>query len=122
MLRRTLGLGAVLALALALSGCPAGARQEGGAPQATKVALKDFTIEPDSFTINRGKATFAVANQGASVHNFTVDGVPGARSQDLAPGATQNLEVMLDKAGTYQVVCTVPGHSESGMVGTLTVK
>jgi uncharacterized cupredoxin-like copper-binding protein len=26
------------------------------------------------------------------------------------------------KAGTYAVLCTVAGHKEAGMVGTLTVK
>jgi uncharacterized cupredoxin-like copper-binding protein len=26
------------------------------------------------------------------------------------------------KPGTYQLRCTVPGHTEAGMIGTITVK
>lgn len=116
----------LLAGALGLAGCPAGG---GGAPAAPaapaapqSVTLKDFAFEPARIEVRKGKIPFAVKNAGPSDHNFTVKGVKGANTQDLKAGASQTIEVTLDKAGTYEFVCTVPGHEAAGMKGQLVVK
>lgn len=110
-----------LAGALALAGCPAGG---GGAaaPQGQTVTFTDFTFQPAEITVNKGKVPFTFKNIGPSDHNFTVTGVKGAESQTLTPGASQTREITLDKDGTYDVVCTVPGHADAGMKGKLIVK
>lgn len=118
------GVGAlVLAAALGLAGCPAGGR--GGATPAQPpqtVTMRDFAFEPKELTVNRGKVSFTFKNSGPSEHNFTVTGIKGADSQTLKPGATQTRELTFDRAGTYDVVCTVPGHADAGMKGRLTVR
>jgi uncharacterized cupredoxin-like copper-binding protein len=38
-----------------------------------------------------------------------------------APGATGTVEFTPAEAGTYEYYCTVAGHKEAGMVGTLVV-
>jgi len=37
------------------------------------------------------------------------------------PGATNNLTFTPTKPGTYEFFCTVPGHKDAGMVGTMVV-
>jgi uncharacterized cupredoxin-like copper-binding protein len=37
------------------------------------------------------------------------------------PGQTQRVRFRITDPGTYRIMCTVPGHAESGMVGTLVV-
>jgi uncharacterized cupredoxin-like copper-binding protein len=38
------------------------------------------------------------------------------------PGAQAKLTFTPSRAGTYEFFCTVVGHKEAGMAGTLTVK
>jgi uncharacterized cupredoxin-like copper-binding protein len=37
------------------------------------------------------------------------------------PGATGHMTFTPTKSGTYEFYCTVPGHKDAGMVGTMTV-
>ncbi len=45
-----------------------------------------------------------------------------AASDTIANGATDTFEVPALEAGSYPYLCTVPGHYEAGMHGTLTVQ
>ena len=45
---------------------------------------------------------------------------PTARDPDIDVGGSATLEVPALEAGTYDTLCTVPGHDQLGMVGTLT--
>jgi uncharacterized cupredoxin-like copper-binding protein len=38
------------------------------------------------------------------------------------PGATNRLSFTPTKPGTYEFMCTVAGHKEAGMAGTMVVK
>ena len=61
-------------------------------------------------------------NPAALEHNVAIeqDGKEIAVSETLTEGKTS---VSADlAAGTYTFICTVPGHAEAGMEGTLTVK
>ncbi len=37
------------------------------------------------------------------------------------PGASEHMEFIAEESGTFEIVCTIPGHAEAGMVGTLIV-
>ncbi len=41
---------------------------------------------------------------------------------ELKPGAAAEWLFVPMKPGTYKLRCTIPGHAEAGMVGTITVK
>jgi plastocyanin len=99
----------------------------GGPGQMTehKVALKEWAIEPKDLEVPAGTLKFTVTNEGEQVHNLVI--ISDAQEQlartpnfkkDEGP---QTLQVDL-AAGSYKWVCDVPGHEQSGMVGTLTVK
>jgi len=50
--------------------------------------------------------------------------VVGVPNLDVSarPGQTARLRFVLDKPGVYEVMCSIPGHAEAGMVVTLTVE
>ena len=66
--------------------------------------------------------SFAITNDGAAPHTFAV--VTSADTYEtatIAAGAQASLEVPALEAGTYEIRCTVPGHDQLGMVGTLMI-
>jgi glucose/arabinose dehydrogenase len=72
-------------------------------------------------TAKAGKDTFAFTNKSPVDHNFTIlqhGKVIGATP--TFTGGVRLLTVTL-AAGTYTFECTVPGHAQLGMKGTLTV-
>jgi glucose/arabinose dehydrogenase len=74
-----------------------------------------------TLTAKAGKDTFAFTNNSPVPHNFTIlqhGKVIGATP--TFSGGVRLLTVTL-AAGTYTFECTVPGHAQSGMEGTLTV-
>ncbi len=64
----------------------------------------------------------AFTNQAPLPHNFTISGPNGTvvGATPTFQGGTKTLSVAL-KPGTYTYFCTVPGHRQAGMQGTLTV-
>ncbi len=65
--------------------------------------------------------TIAVTNVGSLQHNFTVDELGIA--EDLPNGETVMITIPEDaEPGDYEFYCSVPGHREGGMVGTLTIE
>lgn len=64
--------------------------------------------------------TINLVNNGAAVHTFTIDELDVA-SGDLASGETSSVTFDTGEPGEYEFYCSIPGHREAGMVGTLTV-
>ncbi|MFT4744830.1 MAG: FtsP/CotA-like multicopper oxidase with cupredoxin domain [Nonlabens sp.] len=83
------------------------------------VSLVEFSIGGGSITAAAG-GSLAVSNDGSAEHNLRVQGEAYA-TQDLAPGASQNLSLAGLAAGTYELWCTIPGHTDAGMTATLTL-
>ncbi|MDP9354409.1 MAG: cupredoxin domain-containing protein [Chloroflexota bacterium] len=91
-----------------------------GAVVPVVVEMVDIAFVPVELTIPANTdVPFRFVNNGAAVHNFTIDN-PAVFSGDLAAGATSDLVVNLP-AGTYEYYCSIPGHAQAGMVGTLAV-
>lgn len=68
-----------------------------------------------------GHVTIVFANMAPEAHNMTIS--RGALVLGATPtfqGGAKTLSLTL-KPGTYQFYCTVPGHRQAGMQGTLTV-
>jgi uncharacterized cupredoxin-like copper-binding protein len=74
------------------------------------------------YTATAGDVTFVVKNPGPMQHQFGIEG-NGIQyeSGNLDPNTTTNLTIAGLKAGTYDVVCNVPGHKAGGMVAKLVV-
>lgn len=96
----------------------------GGAAGATTLALQadptgQLKFVESKLTAKAGEITIKLTNASAVPHDVAVNGASGVSDQ-VQDGGSAELTVNLP-AGTYQYYCTVPGHRQAGMVGTLTV-
>jgi P-type Cu+ transporter len=93
---------------------------DAGATHVTVVA-RDAAFEPADLTVEQGRTVvLSFRNDDPVFHDWEVEGLAnidaGAR-----PGQTQRIRFRIDEPGTYRIVCTVPGHADAGMAGTLVV-
>ncbi len=98
-------------------------QQQGGGQQTQTIEMDsgEFYFEPSEVTVQRGQPVeIILANSGSIAHNISIDefGV----DQDYNPDQTIRVNFTPDKAGEYQIYCDIPGHTASGMVGTLIVQ
>lgn len=85
-----------------------------------EVRLHDRLIEMPS-SLPAGPTVFTVANTGAMVHGFEIEGVGLERAiERIEPDATETLTVDL-APGTYTVYCPVDNHRGEGMETELRV-
>jgi uncharacterized cupredoxin-like copper-binding protein len=70
-----------------------------------------------------GQVTVEFNNPQSLTHDVAIEGPSGevVGKTELIASGSDSTTVNL-KAGTYHFFCTVPGHREAGMEGTLTVK
>lgn len=115
--RKLIVLGLLLVAVLGLAACSKGA--SGGGPEVA-VTMEEWKITPAEVKIPAGGATLVISNKGTQPHDLGVEGQKVA-SQLLQANKTEKLAINLPK-GTYNLVCTVAGHKESGMVAKLIVE
>jgi uncharacterized cupredoxin-like copper-binding protein len=91
----------------------------GGGAAPVAVSLTEFAISPEMVMVDSGGA-LEVTNDGSVVHNLAVADTD-LTTPDLAGGETAELDVSSLEAGSYEILCLIPGHADSGMRGTLDV-
>ena len=117
---------------LCLSAC-----SQNGPANKINVEMTDFAFTPSQFTIPSGEQiTLHVTHKGLVEHDFIImklgaDVGPHFNAEDQ-PNIYWQIKVQPDESqtvtftapaqpGTYQIVCGMAGHVESGMVGVLEV-
>lgn len=97
------------------AGGPGGTLQLAADPTELKFDKTELTSKP-------GKVTIDFDNPSALEHDVAIekDGEEIAKSELIAEGKT-SVSAELGP-GSYTFICTVPGHAEAGMEGTLVVK
>jgi len=130
------------ATALALLGLAAGCSGSGSAATAKVVDLtaQGMTYGTKEITVEKGKPVKLVFHNNDSVlHDFSVDSIAakvqsshmdnhdmGGKMPDLHvsvdAGKTGELVFTPNQTGKFTFYCTVAGHKEAGMVGTLIVQ
>jgi uncharacterized cupredoxin-like copper-binding protein len=121
----------ILGLAFVSASCGGG--DEGG----VSATLADFSITLDSSSAPAGEVTFDVSNDAEQTHEFVVfqtdlppDQLPTNEDgdvdeegegvtlvdeiEDIEGGSSQSLTVNLE-AGSYVLICNLPGHYQQGM-------
>lgn len=110
-----------------------GGAQAGGEAEGKSAggATIDFEAAPDGslaytedkVTAQAGEATIDFNNPQAMPHDVAIEDSAGktiAKTETVTEGSDSTTVDL--KPGTYTFYCTVPGHREAGMEGTLTVK
>jgi uncharacterized cupredoxin-like copper-binding protein len=122
----------VMILALLLTAC-------GNSGPSTKISftMTDFAFTPNEFTVPAGEEiTLHITHDGTVEHNFIImkygmdagemfdaeDEVNTYWKINVQPDETKTITfVAPEQPGMYQVICGMPGHLQSGMIGKLTV-
>jgi len=114
----------------ASGGAGAEAGKESGASEGAGSAV-EFEADPNgelAYTTTKasakaGKVTIDFNNPQGLTHDVAIEDSSGkeiAKTELIGEGETSTTANL--KPGTYTYYCTVPGHREAGMEGTLTVK
>ena len=119
--------GLVVAGSLLLASCGGGGDEEGGETGGETgegggatftINAQEFAFEPDTLTVPADEEiTVEVVNGGTVEHDLTLD----EASVKIATPATETATGTFSlPAGTYTFYCSVPGHRDAGMEGTIT--
>lgn len=91
-------------------------------PEAEEVRVEagEFFFRPSTVRIHDGRpVNLVLDNEGRMLHTLTV---PDADFELRADGGEQAIGAFdPPEPGRYEVVCTIPGHAEAGMRGTIEV-
>lgn len=81
----------------------------------------EFMFSPDAIRVNQGQeVTIVFRNEGRLSHNLTIREL-GVHTDTIQSGAQDTVHFVARQTGTYPFWCTVPGHKEAGMTGTMKV-
>ena len=115
--------------------CPASGAHATGSPSTTPgpgpseteplavvtIEAREFGFSPAAVTISASGATrIVVKDAGGIVHNLTIDELE--IQVVVPPGSSGEVTIVDPEPGTYLFYCSISGHREAGMVGTLTVE
>lgn len=103
----------------AAEGGEAGAEGGEGGVEPVFVAV-DIAYESAPEALPTGDVDVRLENEGVIEHNVVVEELGDELILEAAGGETAEATVSFD-AGDYTYYCSIPGHREAGMEGTLTV-
>lgn len=115
-----------------------GACSDDDATSSTEIEAEatEYQFDPDSWEVRAGEEfTVDFTNGGEIEHEWAVlkEGDDIGSEDDFAEdkvlfeveatpaGESVSESFTVDEAGSYQVICALPGHFDAGMEGTLTV-
>lgn len=131
MMKGQKGMGGMPGMAMiAVTPPPVSAQQtqqlaEGTDTSTTKKTFNitggNFYFVPNKITVNKGdQVTFVMTNAGG-VHNINLDAF-GVKSTTIKTAEATSVTFTASKIGSFVYYCSIPGHRQKGMWGTLTVQ
>ena len=81
----------------------------------------DLSWEPTELTASAGEVTVTLDNPSPVAHDIEIEGNGVEEKSELVTDGTATVTADLEP-GEYTYYCTVPGHEDAGMTGTLTVE
>jgi len=85
------------------------------------VTAKNFSFTPSTIAVKQGDKIKITFNVTEGMHDFKIDEFGAATKQSKAP-ATETIEFVANKIGTFEYYCSVGQHRAMGMVGKLIVE
>jgi uncharacterized cupredoxin-like copper-binding protein len=83
-----------------------------------RVTGKEYKFTLSTKTVKHGSVTFKFKNAGKLTHDFKID---GKKTKLIVKGKSAAPLTVSLKKGSYKYLCTIPGHADKGMKGTLRV-
>jgi plastocyanin len=105
----------------------AGERQGGGEGGGRVLALSadpggDLSFDTETLEARAGNVTLEMQNPSSVPHNVSIEGRGvDEEGRTVGEGGTSTVTAEL-QPGEYDFYCSVAGHRQGGMVGTLTVR
>lgn len=93
---------------------------KGPAVKTLKVDAGNLWFKPKELEAPAGIIRIDLDNTESGAHTLAIKGVPGFELSVSGEGDTDGAKVKLSPK-EYEFYCTIPGHAEAGMKGTLTV-
>ena len=103
-----------------------GGGTSGGSGETVKVTADptgQLAWTEDKLDAKAGSATIELVNNSPTTHNLELEDSSGedvGKADEVSQGTSEFSADL--KPGTYTYYCSLPGHREAGMEGTLTVK
>jgi plastocyanin len=92
----------------------------GPPPLDVTIKAKDIAFDVTAFEVKKGQTVnVTYENIGALEHNFVFKEFNV--NEKAQPGQTITFSFTPSSEGTFTYYCNIAGHTEAGMVGTLTV-
>lgn len=85
-----------------------------------EVAARSFEFDPDEITVTAGEDIAIVLTSDDVLHDLTIDELDAHVAAQ--PGEAAEGGLRADEPGRYTYYCTVTGHREAGMEGSLIVE
>jgi uncharacterized cupredoxin-like copper-binding protein len=90
-----------------------------GAREITVVA-DDFSFEPSTIELTAGEeVSLTVRNRGQLYHDFVIE--ERGFTLQVEAGSVAGGGLRIDTPGSYPFRCSVPGHADAGMTGSIVV-
>lgn len=90
-------------------------------PEGEVFVAQDILYAEAPETVPTGDLTFVLENQGQIEHNIVMEELGDELVVEAAAGAVETGDITLE-AGDYVYYCSIAGHREAGMEGTLTAE
>ncbi len=118
-----ISVAAVAAIGLTGCGGGGGSDSDDSVPaDALVIEALDIKFDQDEYTAPAGATDIAYVSEGQQVHTLVVFDEKNQKigeTMTVNPGQTK-VELFDLPAGTYSLICDIPGHKDAGMVATLT--
>ena len=94
---------------------------EAGATQVDVIA-RDVRFAPADVRVRAGQIVVVrFTNDDPIFHDWMAEGLANVDAA-ARPGQVQQIRFIVDRPGTYRIICSVEGHADAGMVGRLVVE
>jgi plastocyanin len=112
---------ALLALGV-VAGVTAVDRGIDASAQVVRIVARDTAFVPADVRVQAGRFVIVeLVNEDPVFHDWMVEGLANVDAP-ARPGQTARVRFRVDRPGRYLIRCSVPGHTEAGMTGTLVVE
>jgi len=125
-MNRARGLVALILLNSLIVACaaPSPSGDKAATQRLTVKAADTLKFDPSTITVKQGTPVrLTLENSGVLEHNWVVDSLDGQQVEAHAkPNSTAAVEFTPSAPARYEFYCSIPGHREAGMTGTLIVQ